>query len=229
MFFGRPRGELAEDAEIAEAGERPAAWRLFRWDDQDEEACAFHRRRAAGEVVPTEEQDALIARRKELRLAEGIQLFDDWLLSSAKEAASGARVHLVLEAPVGADEVELHVEASVAPAPPAHECLRRIELDSDSDSDEAEDPDDGGRSPRRDSTLRRQAARAGRGRPAREAACFLPSVLALAPLVRLLLGGRCDALGGRAGTEPRSVGTALRRQRRRSSVSIGRAAHGLLT
>jgi len=35
------------------------------------------------------------------------------------------------------------VEPGAGPAPPAHECLRRVELDSDADSEDEDDPDDG--------------------------------------------------------------------------------------
>jgi len=63
--------------------------------------------------------------------------------ATSKGMASPPRVELILEAPVAAFEVELHVEPDVPPAPPAHECLRLMELDSDTDSDDERDPDDG--------------------------------------------------------------------------------------
>jgi len=115
---------------------------LLEWADLDAEAWEFNRRRMDGEEVPEAEHDALIAARKIERRKEGVELFDDWLLRHACCDAA-VRVEIVLEAPVPAREVELHVETDASPAPAAHECLRVIELDSDEDSDEENDPDDG--------------------------------------------------------------------------------------
>ena len=132
-------------ARVFPPGTRPPPGSLaLEWSDTDAEARKFNRRRLEGEEVPDQEHDALVARRKAKRAREGIELFDDWLLRAAHAApACRARVELVLEAPVPADEVELHVEPGVGPAPAAHECLRRLETDSDEDSDGAADPDDG--------------------------------------------------------------------------------------
>jgi len=115
---------------------------VLEFGDLDHEARDFNMRRLRGEWVPTGEHDALIDRRKR-RLAEedGVELLDDWLLRQA--GFDGVHVSVVLETPVHPEELELHVDAAVGPAPPAHESLRRIELDSDADSDDDADPDDG--------------------------------------------------------------------------------------
>eukprot|EP00928_Gymnodinium_smaydae_P007251 TRINITY_DN12616_c0_g1_i1.p1 TRINITY_DN12616_c0_g1~~TRINITY_DN12616_c0_g1_i1.p1 ORF type:complete len:496 (+),score=93.95 TRINITY_DN12616_c0_g1_i1:548-2035(+) len=78
-------------------------------------------------------------KRKQSCREEGVEMFDDWLARQA--SSSGLHVEFVLEAPVPANEVELHVDDNVVAAPVAHECLRQIELDSESDSD---DENDGG-------------------------------------------------------------------------------------
>lgn len=70
-------------------------------------------------------------------LAIGLVLFDDWLLSQMA-SASELRVDVVLESPVGAEELELHVSEAL-PAPRAAWCLRHMELDSESDSEEEND------------------------------------------------------------------------------------------
>jgi hypothetical protein len=122
--------------------------KLYRWCDQDSEAYHFNQRRLAGESIPVAEQDALTSERKQLRLADGLELFDDWILRQSQRAADNSatknalHVHLVLENQVPPSEVELHVEPGVGPAPPAHDLIRAMELDSDSDSD-LDDPDDG--------------------------------------------------------------------------------------
>lgn len=123
---------------------------FFEWGDIDAQARSFNARRLQGEDVPVEEYDALIAQRKVALAADGVELFDDWLLRQASASlsasaarGSGARIEFVVEAPVPPWEVELHEEPDVGPALPAHECLRRIELDSDEDSDEEGDPNDG--------------------------------------------------------------------------------------
>lgn len=113
--------------------------RVFHWSDMDKEAREFNGRRLAGEIIPSDEQDALIARRKQKRLNEdGIELFDEWLI---RQAVAGAEI--ILEAPVDPLELEMHVEAGVDGPPLPHECLRRLELDSDSDDDGEANPDDG--------------------------------------------------------------------------------------
>lgn len=117
----------------------PSSAIVFEWGDFDDEAREFNRRRREGDGPSVEEHDALIARRKQARLQDGVELLDDWLLRQA--TATDVHVEVVLEAPVPADEVELHREADVQPAPPAHKSLRALELDSDSDSD---DDNDGG-------------------------------------------------------------------------------------
>ena len=53
--------------------------------------------------------------------------------------ANALCVDLVLENQVPPSDVELHIEPSIEPAPPAHACLKSIELDSDADSDSDED------------------------------------------------------------------------------------------
>lgn len=113
----------------------------YNWEDQDAQARNLNRRRLAGEEVSHVEHDALIAERKRARLGEQLELFDDWLIRMA--TSSAAHVELVLEAPVAAAEVEMHIEVGQSPAPPAHKCLQSIEQDSDEDSDEEQDPDDG--------------------------------------------------------------------------------------
>eukprot|EP00931_Biecheleriopsis_adriatica_P064875 TRINITY_DN39553_c0_g1_i1.p1 TRINITY_DN39553_c0_g1~~TRINITY_DN39553_c0_g1_i1.p1 ORF type:complete len:821 (+),score=156.39 TRINITY_DN39553_c0_g1_i1:32-2464(+) len=115
------------------------AMQLFRWADLDNDARKLANRRRAGDHVPLEDLDALIAGRKDARKAEGVVLFDDWLIQQSQ--AGTQRVVFVLEAPVSASEVELHEEPNLGPAPPAKECHRLVELDSDTDSDE-DDPED---------------------------------------------------------------------------------------
>ncbi|CAJ1371245.1 unnamed protein product [Effrenium voratum] len=115
---------------------------FFEWCDLDKEAHDFNKRRLKGEEVPAEEYDALIAKRKEARLAENIEMFDDWLLRHASSTKPGRRLEVVIEAHVPAGEVELHEEPALDMALP-HECLQRLELDSDGDSEDERDPDDG--------------------------------------------------------------------------------------
>lgn len=118
--------------------------RLLEWGDLDPEARAFNRRRLTRVHVPVEEQDALVDDRKQRRTQEGIELFDDWLLRQvAMSSATNVEVQLVLEAPVPAHDVELHVEEGVAPTPIAHQRLRQLEPDSDEDADEANTPGSG--------------------------------------------------------------------------------------
>lgn len=114
--------------------------RFFEWGDLDAEARAFNQQRL-GAGVEVVEQDALIAKRKQKRASQGFELFDDWLLRHA--SSEDMDVHLVLEAPVPAHELELHVEAGVPPAPRAHKCIRQLEPDSDEDTDEASTPGNG--------------------------------------------------------------------------------------
>lgn len=114
---------------------------VYKWDDLDEQARIFNQRRLSGEGVPSEEHMALIAKRKKVCLEQGFELFDDWLIRQA--TCQQVRVEVILEAPVAAAEVELHREPRVGSAPPGHDCLRNIELDSDEDSDEDDDPGDG--------------------------------------------------------------------------------------
>lgn len=114
---------------------------VHKWDDLDEQARCFNQRRLSGKGVPPAEHLALIAERKKVCLEQGFELFDDWLIRQTKREQ--VRVEVILEAPVAAAEVELHKEPGLGPAPPAHDCLRKIELDSDEDSDEDDDPGDG--------------------------------------------------------------------------------------
>ncbi|CAE7941977.1 unnamed protein product, partial [Symbiodinium sp. KB8] len=121
----------------------PSKLHVFEWSDLDEEADALNKRRLNGEEVPAKELDALISQRKKVRLKEGLELFDDWLLRQAGSLKEGRRLEVVLEAHVPAREVELHEEPSCGPAPIPHSCIRSIELDSDEDSEDERDPDDG--------------------------------------------------------------------------------------
>jgi len=121
-------------------------WRgraVFEWVDTDEGAREFNRRRRVNKTEPmsVEEQDAIIARRKGARLEEGIELFDDWLIRQF--SSQDIHVDFVMEAPVAAAEVELHVESGVGPAPLAHERLRRLELDTEEDADQKTLPGNG--------------------------------------------------------------------------------------
>eukprot|EP00931_Biecheleriopsis_adriatica_P047444 TRINITY_DN27349_c0_g1_i2.p1 TRINITY_DN27349_c0_g1~~TRINITY_DN27349_c0_g1_i2.p1 ORF type:complete len:742 (-),score=131.78 TRINITY_DN27349_c0_g1_i2:242-2467(-) len=113
---------------------------IYVWADLDEHARNFNQRRQSGERVPPEEHLALIADRKQRRLNQGFELLDDWLIRHAK--SEKVHVEVLLEAPVPAAEVELHKEPSVGPAPPAHECLRRLELDSEEESDDDDEAGD---------------------------------------------------------------------------------------
>ncbi|CAE7884695.1 unc-104, partial [Symbiodinium sp. KB8] len=117
----------------------PPSCVAFEWGDLDEEARHFCRRRKDGQDMPVDELDALLERRKAQRRTEGLEIFDDWLVRHIE--SSNIPIEVVLEAPIPADEVELHIEEGVPSAPLAHQSLRRLELDSDSDS---EDENDGG-------------------------------------------------------------------------------------
>eukprot|EP00930_Biecheleria_cincta_P014115 TRINITY_DN12273_c0_g1_i1.p1 TRINITY_DN12273_c0_g1~~TRINITY_DN12273_c0_g1_i1.p1 ORF type:complete len:831 (+),score=144.56 TRINITY_DN12273_c0_g1_i1:78-2570(+) len=116
------------------------AMQLFRWADLDDDARELAKRRKAGDLVSFEELDAIVEKRKCARKAQGITLFDDWIIQQAQ--AGTARVALVLEAPVKASEVELHEDPAMSSAPTSKECHRLMELDSDTDSDE-DDAEDG--------------------------------------------------------------------------------------
>ncbi|OLQ10319.1 hypothetical protein AK812_SmicGene5993 [Symbiodinium microadriaticum] len=108
----------------------------FVWDDLDEDARWVRQRKVQGLRVHPSEHDAIVTRRKQGRLEENVELFDDWLLRHA----SDPRVQLILEGPVLETEVELHEEPGVEPAPLSHRTLQRMELDS---CDEEEPEDDG--------------------------------------------------------------------------------------
>eukprot|EP00913_Durusdinium_trenchii_P019985 g18784.t1 len=119
-------------------GGRPDAL-VFRFGDLDEEAERFNQRR----LRPKEElpigfrKDTLLAKRKAQRRAEGFELFDDWLLRQVD--SEDVHVEVVLEAPVKAEELQLHVQGEASlPAP--HERLESIDVDSEEDSDEASTP-----------------------------------------------------------------------------------------
>jgi len=120
----------------------PARTTIFQWSEQDTEAKEYNENRLAGQGISTAELDAMVARRKQARLAEGLELFDDWLLRQCA-GANALGIDVILENDVPASELEMHVEPGVSPAPPAHAVLKAIEPDSDMDSDEAKDPDDG--------------------------------------------------------------------------------------
>jgi hypothetical protein len=113
--------------------ELPRGSVVYEHADTDEKARDFNKRRLAA-PMPMCEQDTLIAERKADRLAEGFELFDDWLIRQAENSI--ANVEFVLEAPVSAEEVELHIDAAVPPPPLAAERLRCLDLDSDEDCDQ---------------------------------------------------------------------------------------------
>eukprot|EP00746_Dinoflagellata_sp_MGD_P003254 gnl/MRDRNA2_/MRDRNA2_106312_c0_seq1.p1 gnl/MRDRNA2_/MRDRNA2_106312_c0~~gnl/MRDRNA2_/MRDRNA2_106312_c0_seq1.p1 ORF type:complete len:844 (+),score=147.29 gnl/MRDRNA2_/MRDRNA2_106312_c0_seq1:135-2534(+) len=107
---------------------------VFQWADLDEQARLFNQRRADVKTqMSVEEQDSLIEERKQCCLAQGIELFDDWLIRQSK--SEKLHVNLILEGPIAADEVELHVEEGMGAAPLAEKRLREMEPDSDEDSD----------------------------------------------------------------------------------------------
>eukprot|EP00931_Biecheleriopsis_adriatica_P078584 TRINITY_DN5201_c0_g1_i2.p1 TRINITY_DN5201_c0_g1~~TRINITY_DN5201_c0_g1_i2.p1 ORF type:complete len:813 (-),score=160.83 TRINITY_DN5201_c0_g1_i2:201-2615(-) len=110
---------------------------VYQWADTDEQARNFNTRRLT-EMVPVQEQDAMIGKRKFECIEDGFELFDDWLLRQVERTTESTDVHVefIQEAPVSADEVELHVDPTMSPAPPAHECLRLIDLDSDEEADD---------------------------------------------------------------------------------------------
>jgi hypothetical protein len=70
-------------------------------------------------------------------LEDGFELFDDWLIRHMN--SGNVHVEFLSEAPVKADEVEVHVTPGVRRAPLAHKCLREIEMDEGVDSDPDED------------------------------------------------------------------------------------------
>eukprot|EP00928_Gymnodinium_smaydae_P052882 TRINITY_DN37013_c0_g1_i1.p1 TRINITY_DN37013_c0_g1~~TRINITY_DN37013_c0_g1_i1.p1 ORF type:complete len:814 (-),score=181.21 TRINITY_DN37013_c0_g1_i1:99-2540(-) len=147
--MGRTRGLATLYPPGVETGEQipqhPRVFRgvaVFEWGDTDAEAREFHRRRISKTTPPmsVEEQDSIIAGRKAARLEEGIELFDDWLI---RQASGEIRADFVMEAPVSAHDVELHVEPGLGPAPAAHECLRRLELDTEEDHEQKSAPGNG--------------------------------------------------------------------------------------
>jgi hypothetical protein len=136
--LGRSKGSAAvyrPKAKRSLKHQFPPGTIVMEWLDLDEKAREFNSRRldTSKMPVPAEEQDALIAERKLDRLGEGIEFFDDWLIRLAK--SNSFRVEFVLEAPVGAHEVEFHVEPGASPAPVAHEALRCMDPDSDEEED----------------------------------------------------------------------------------------------
>merc|ERR1740117_2059961 len=119
---------------------------MYQWFDTDADVRIDKERML--NIKPFHEAafDEVIAKRKQQRGAEGIELFDDWLLNRYQEASekkSTVLVDFVYEGAVALSEVELHVEPGVSKAPPAHECLRAIELDSDDESADERHFDDG--------------------------------------------------------------------------------------
>lgn len=106
---------------------------VYEWADTDKQAREFNQRRLVGSV-PAEEQDMMIAERKALCIEDGFELFDDWLIRQV--ASANVHVEFIQEGPVSAEEVELHVEPGTSPAPPAHESLKLMELDSEEEEDE---------------------------------------------------------------------------------------------
>mmetsp|Transcript_49736 Transcript_49736/g.155649 ORF Transcript_49736/g.155649 Transcript_49736/m.155649 type:complete len:697 (+) Transcript_49736:72-2162(+) len=129
------------DAQRSPEHELPASAVVLEWDDLDDVAREFNKRRLARERIPFTEQDAIIAERKQLRRAEGIELFDDWLLRQATDA--DVPVEIVVEASVPVWEVEFHTEPSAGAMPPSPDCIRQLEPDSDADSEDEDDPADG--------------------------------------------------------------------------------------
>jgi hypothetical protein len=109
----------------------PPGTAVLEWADTDVKARIFNSRRLDTTKMPVsaEEQDALIAERKLDRLGDGIELFDDWLIRNVD--SKSVHVEFVLEAPVGAHEVELHVEPGVGAAPASHASVRCMDPDSD--------------------------------------------------------------------------------------------------
>ncbi|CAD7952608.1 unnamed protein product [Amoebophrya sp. A25] len=105
-------------------------YRMFIYDDSDELARLYNNRRLDGEEVPAAEFDDMVISRKEaFRRRDKAELFDDWILrhlerslladdgeddhgeivpsAEKKKYADYPEVHVVLEAPVRAEEVEL--------------------------------------------------------------------------------------------------------------------------
>jgi hypothetical protein len=108
---------------------------MYEYVDTDDQAREFNKRRSKG-PVPMEEQDDLIAQRKAERLADSFELFDDWLIRQFE--STDTHVEFIQEAPVSAEEVELHIEPHISPAPLADDSLRCMDLDSDEDNDDVE-------------------------------------------------------------------------------------------
>jgi len=122
----------------------PANAVMYKWFDTDPDARADKDRMIAEKDFRASTHDAAIARRKQARRVEGLELFDDWLLRRYQEKNGNVRVDYVYEGGVEISEVELHVEPGVRKPPPAHECLKAMELDSDGESDvERRNLDDG--------------------------------------------------------------------------------------
>ncbi|CAJ1351972.1 unnamed protein product [Effrenium voratum] len=117
-----------------------SACRVFRYGDLDKEAREFNERRMKpkDQRDSVEQQDALIRKRKAQRRAEGFELFDDWLLRQA--SSKDVHVEVVLEAPVRAEELQLHESEALRSAPSPPERLEAIALDSEEDEDEAATP-----------------------------------------------------------------------------------------
>lgn len=128
-------------------GEIPANAAMYKWYDKDTDAHANKERLLAEKDLNVTMHDAVIAKRKDQRRGEGLELFDDWLVRRYKENTTkkSIRVDYVYEGPVPLSQVELHVEPGVPKLPPAHECMKAIELDSDVEDDEEwRDIDDDG-------------------------------------------------------------------------------------
>ncbi|KAK3261655.1 hypothetical protein CYMTET_29450 [Cymbomonas tetramitiformis] len=151
VFAKRPAGrDLEAAARKLLSKDTTWGWALYCWDDTDYVAREFRRRRRQAErehdTISHEEYDAVISSRKKERLEEGLQLFDDWLISksrSARHEAGQPTVEVVLEAPVRARELEYHTfPAPKGEAPTggglaaSPHCIRAMEDDSDSDSDD---------------------------------------------------------------------------------------------
>jgi len=105
---------------------------IYKWADTDNQAREFNKRRLVGSV-PVQEQDMMIAERKAICNEDGFELFDDWLIRQV--ASASVHVEFIQEGPVSAEEVELHVEPGASAAPPAHECLKLMELDSEEEEE----------------------------------------------------------------------------------------------
>jgi len=143
----RPRKWIDQECRECTFSAMPENAVMYQWIDQDPDVRADFKRQVAGKDFRQTVHDAAMSKRKQLRRGEGLELFDDWLVRQYQETTSkkdnAIRVDFVYEGQVAASELELHVEPGVPKAPPAHDCLKAIELDSDEEALEDCRPDDG--------------------------------------------------------------------------------------